>query len=379
MPAPTKYLNSTHYLEFQVTAANVVTNDTAVPVCFKLPVNLILLANRVDGLDIVVTLEDGTLIPRELSNFSKVLETGTIYCQDPAQSTVTGGTALYVQVGGASVNVANSTAVWSDAYGGAVDAEVVYHGEEGASNWTDSTANGYTGTNTGVAAGAGMLGVCGDWESTDGADAISNATAGNWEYSQAWTASMWIKRETNSGIVAMELVSKITSSGDSRGWAWYYGTSTSAGRFAIILTNDNSPIYRAYRLTDNAYDGTDWQGIAASNDGSGNASGLLVYVAGSAVAITTITDNLGGKTITNEGAFSVGSRDNCASNPYDGLIDEVRIWKAALAAEQIATAYNIESQWATNGAFTVGSLNSFTNNSILPLVIAHVFSCTSAI
>jgi len=140
---PIRYQDSNFYQPVQLKAANVYVNDTGVPVCISEASIPLIIANafRVDGADIVVTDVNGNLIPREIASFNRALGTIQLWYKDPAVSTLTGGTQLYLQCGGPSVNVANDATVWSGNYGGATNHALVVHGEETAANLTDASSN----------------------------------------------------------------------------------------------------------------------------------------------------------------------------------------------------------------------------------------------
>jgi hypothetical protein len=144
MSSPVKYLDSTRYRTCQLKAASVGIADTNVPVYVSIPTTIRDAAYRSDGKDIVVTLADGTLLPRILVNFGKSRATNWLVYRDLAVDTVTGGTEVYIQYGGASVNVANDSRTFDNCMGGNKDHYIVCPFQDEATNYGTLVGNAIT-------------------------------------------------------------------------------------------------------------------------------------------------------------------------------------------------------------------------------------------
>jgi hypothetical protein len=117
-----------------------------------------------------------------------------------------------------------------------------------------------------------------------------------------------------------------------------------AGRFALILqaTPSNGTAGSGNDLwvetIASVNDGV-WHFLVATYDGSGQASGIRLYVDGTAVVTTIYTNTLNGLTTLNNVPVTIGSRDTGAV-PYSGLLDEAAIFGTALAAAQVRQLQN---------------------------------------
>jgi hypothetical protein len=305
------------------------------------------------GADLYFFNAAGVALPYELVAIDTVATTGEYYVRSTLSNIA--NNYIYMLWDGSN-NLGNTpTDTWSGSY------HLVYHGQQGAGNWTDSTANGYTGTNTGVAAGVGKIGVCGDWEITGGSDYKANATALNYEYTQAITMSAWIKRESTGAV--MVVVGRSNSGADRRGSLLYF---SAANQITYQLRSTLTPDVVAAKVITAANTSTNWQQIAVSNSGAGTVAGLSLYLNGAAPGTTNVSDTLGGNTIITAAVFNVGAR-NSADIGFDGYIDEVRIATVARSANWVAAEYsntNDASAWST--LTTVPNIISIVPNSGQP-------------
>jgi len=79
-----------------------------------------------------------------------------------------------------------------------------------------------------------------------------------------------------------------------------------------------------------------WHHIAVTYDGSSSASGLKIYIDGNQETTTIAKDSLSGTTI-NSDELRVGTR--VGHIPFNGKIDEVKIYSCALDASEILAEY----------------------------------------
>ncbi len=161
-----------------------------------------------------------------------------------------------------------------------------------------------------------------------------------------------------------------------------------AGRFALILqaTPSNGTAGSGNDLwvetLASVNDGA-WHFLVATYDGSGQASGMRLYVDGTAVATTIYTNTLNGLTTLNNVPVTIGSRDTGAV-PYSGLLDEAAIFGTALAAAQVRqlqndaglTVQQILPQFAFGGGWY--SALYFANTSASPVSFPVSFTADNA-
>lgn len=154
----------------------------------------------------------------------------------------------------------------------------------------------------------------------------------DFEYNMPFTLSAWIKT-TNTGEET--IISKMGSSNSYRGWE--FKMQTGAPRFRLINTWSSKAIDKGgdtnYLLTDFVN-----HHVAVTYDGSTNASGVSLYVDGSAISTTTHTDNLGNDTTVNAIDVNIARRDN--GNYFDGYIAHCAVWNKELSSGEITSVYN---------------------------------------
>jgi len=125
---------------------------------------------------------------------------------------------------------------------------------------------------------------------------------------------------------------------------WFKVSSFTDGWQAIVTKGDGAWRVQRYNGTDNLDFGTnglsnqDLQGSANVNDGDWHhfaavydGSNKYLYVDGTLDAEAAVTGSLS----TDSYAVSIGSNAQVSSRNFDGLIDEVRIWNAALDSTTI--------------------------------------------
>ena len=84
-----------------------------------------------------------------------------------------------------------------------------------------------------------------------------------------------------------------------------------------------------------------WQRITVTYDGSSRAAGLKVYLDGREALTTVVRDTLHAKPRSN--SLEIGSRSRDAGF-RNGSLDEVRLWRQALTAAEVAALHGIDSQ-----------------------------------
>jgi len=115
-----------------------------------------------------------------------------------------------------------------------------------------------------------------------------------------------------------------------------YNMFSNAGKLRVVLrggaTSNAIIVETVDTLTDNQ-----WYLLGYSYDGSGNASGLKIYVDGLPVAMNII-QNLVFSTLSNTNPFQIG----CSNGAFcwNGKIDEVRVWNKLIDDTQWSLMYN---------------------------------------
>jgi len=347
--APKKYGNSKYWKTVQLKAANCYAADVGVPVVIGSTgmLDVISTCNRSDGKDIIVTNVAGVLIPRDLAGFGK---TATIKFQlwykDPATSATPGGTQVYLQWGGTSVNVANDATTWADCYGGSTDHALVAHCEEASANLTDASGN-YTATDANLTyAQTGKIRLGAEFNGNNSISSWGDITQLN--SVQKFTIMIWFAQDV---IDVGDVIFRKLSGGNLIDCE----TAADGNLYLQIGSNANygyfdySTVISAgnYHKMDAVYDGTL----------TGNSNKLKTFVDKNSITLSFV-GTIESTTPNYSGAsFNFGR----TINSFDGKIDEFRIVAGALTANQISCQYDIQNGFATNATLTIGSTKKFGN------------------
>jgi len=286
-----------------------------------IPVLVILNPDRInysesqpDGRDVFFLDSTGTRLAHEIERWQPGGES-LVWVRLPA---LQDGATVYLHYGGDDVSE-NSAAVWQDF-------DLVYHFDGDAA---DSSPRGYSGTLEGAASAGGRLG--GGLE-FDGVDDLvrTPVNADLFRGAAGASISCWINRSPTVGSAFVEIAN---STGDS---SRAFLTQISAGRLrfgvrptdeqAVVTSNDAEPI------TDGQ-----WQWILGTADLS--AKRLDLYVDGQLVD-SVLDPTLPATTVDQPSAFAIlGHDDINLNNPFDGLLDEIRISSRARNADWAAVQY----------------------------------------
>lgn len=185
-----------------------------------------------------------------------------------------------------------------------------------------------------------------------GANYLSNANALNFERTQAWTISFWLKFSNASGT--QMLVDRCEYGGNTRGIAIYQSSSV----LYVLISNtfgSNYVLVSCPGFVDTTY----WHKVDVTYDGSSTAAGVKIYQDGELVTNVTVgANNLNATTLT-AAPFCIGSQGTHFYATAD--IDEVRIATSVFDADRIAIEYanqSAESDY-TDIAATVETKDNF--------------------
>ncbi|MDY6834572.1 MAG: LamG-like jellyroll fold domain-containing protein [Chloroflexota bacterium] len=97
---------------------------------------------------------------------------------------------------------------------------------------------------------------------------------------------------------------------------------------------------RVMRTVDTNLEDNEWHHIVVTYDGSGRASGLILYVDGSIPTTVDTGDNLEENSIVTSHNLTIGATDNGTAYTFrDGILDEVVIYDHVLSSSQVAFRY----------------------------------------
>jgi len=232
----------------------------------------------------------------------------------------------------------------------------------------DSSGNGYNGNLTNMENADWISAKLGRGLIFDGIDEyVTFGDIADFERTQAFSIEFWFKTATSGTEM---IISKQQNSGVYRG----YNVFIESGLLKVMLVSDNSGANRIFKATTSTYNDNAFHHVVVTYAGTSAASGLLIYVDGSTVSTTTITDALSA-TILNNVPLQISGREG-GNVVLNGTVDEVVIYNKAITAAQVLTRYNsnngierpIGSYSETNPTIETNiteafsTLNSFTKN-----------------
>lgn len=180
-----------------------------------------------------------------------------------------------------------------------------------------------------------------------------------------FSISGWFNRDTFTADHT--IVAKKTNQTTNAGYVVWIDASTDTVNFEI---SDGTDTYEADSTT--AFTATGWHHFVAVWDDS---NGAYVYIDGGLSGSTTSSTSSIGD-LSNTNAFRIGAESD-AGVPFDGKLDDIRIYGYALSADQVKKIYNTTSptqpvdtslvgHWTFDGPDIQGSTaidrSSFGNN-----------------
>lgn len=324
-------------------------------------------AVKADGSDIIIVpsgdTTDANKYARELVGFDTGTSTGIIHF-GPVSLTSASSTSFDVWVGNASASeLVDLVTLWAGF-------NYVYHLEESSSPYVNATNPG-TGdlsagaSHTSTGAVPGKVGVGQEFSSVNDDYIQDSPSDPIHRISAPYTFSAWIYIKGN-GV-------------SYNGWMTPVGLADDKdiGQYRFMVNINTSPHYMRLQVKDSSgnsvvaqtttFPTLTWiQLVGVVTD-----SLVELYVDGTQVASATPPATIG--TISNTDPFSIGASNfGVASTyryPFNGIVDEVRMYSGSASPDQIATMYESQNNpalfWTYNsttalgGGSTVDQLDSF--------------------
>ncbi len=114
---------------------------------------------------------------------------------------------------------------------------------------------------------------------------------------------------------------------------YYMGMNSSTNKLRFTLRKSST--YILVETTDEI-NLNQWSHVLATYNGNQDASGVVLYVNGTAVSLTVVLNNLT-TSISNSDPLRIGSNDSATF--FDGNIDEVAIFNSELSASDVTAIY----------------------------------------
>lgn len=152
----------------------------------------------------------------------------------------------------------------------------------------------------------------------------------NFEYNQPFTVGVWFRTTT---AATMLMVGNMDAS--LIGYNLYLDSTT---KMRIQLANSSTT--RIWVETDTSgYNDGNWHLMLMAYDGSGLASGVTIFMDGSAVAMTTLQDDLGGS-IVDSGSLRLGCRGDVGTLYWTGDLAGLCFWATELQSADATALWN---------------------------------------
>jgi len=216
--------------------------------------------------------------------------------------------------------------------------------------------------------GTWTKGKYGNAMSFDGVDDFINTSNNeilNFGASTDFTLEVWINTVSTG---TMRVIAKLFNTGEpSPGYLLFISSGT-----ARLSIDDGPTVATQIESTSPINDGA-WHHVAGTFDRDGNAHIYIDGVLEDSEDISSFGD------ISNNHSLLIGRESASAGTfPYNGSLDEVRIYKRALTAEEIRTHYLRGSGFGASGAITADKFRVVNTSGSVQLVLNQsAFSITN--
>ncbi len=299
------------------------------------------------GLDIRFFDSDGvTELKRDVVSYSSGGNKVEAWVQISSLSTATNKT-IYCQYGGPTRS--NDTAIWSD-----INAQLMLHMQ----NLVDSSANGYTVTNSGASSVVGKI-ENGYSFATGSSNFMSVSNSSQISYTNGISVSFWINFTSLPGI-------RTSVCTYPNQWGDGFTFDVGGGSNYFYVEKGSSPNYTyADDTTTTLTPGVWYHYVGTYNPSSGYAK---IYLNGSNTA--TSAQNVG-LDITSVNDVYLGKRADASTGYLDAIIDNVKIHNSLLSDAWVATEY--ANQNAPSTFSYAGVEEDITRTYRFPIIISNSF------
>lgn len=156
-----------------------------------------------------------------------------------------------------------------------------------------------------------------------------NVSAHDFDRLDPFTLAFWRKGTSRNGFFMAKRVG-------NTGYRFYEDANKL--RFEFRSGGVGDSIRTSHNVNTDALGDGDYHLYTLSYDGSGNASGVNMYIDDTLITKSIDTDALAGSTLNN-GALGMGADSN-GTNDSAGIFDEFAIWNSALSPAEVLAIYN---------------------------------------
>ncbi len=162
---------------------------------------------------------------------------------------------------------------------------------------------------------------------------FGNNAALSFDRSNAFTFCVWLK-STNTTAVNQTILHKFDAA--ANGYLFRIMAANQLLEFFMDGANGGQ-VLQVRSVA--SIPSNQWLHVAMTFNGNASASGVSMYVNGSKLATTTISDTLS-STISNSANFQIGYRSPASLHPFSGYMDNFMPYNRALSDQEIASLAN---------------------------------------
>jgi hypothetical protein len=174
----------------------------------------------------------------------------------------------------------------------------------------------------------GKINRAGDFDGGTAEVDIPNNASISFEKNEPFSLQCWVKTSTSGYSSLMSHQDDVTNYGIN-----LQLTNVDKIRMNIVGASGSLAVDSTNTVADNA-----WHHIVATYDGSELASGVTVYIDGSAETPVVIADALAGSIVVTV-PFKLADREK-DDQPYTGLLDECAVWSRELTSSEVTELWN---------------------------------------
>jgi hypothetical protein len=220
----------------------------------------------------------------------------------------------------------------------------------------DSTANRHNGTLNGgtwKSEADCKFGGCIYWDGISNHSEVTHSRKLDFKANDSFTISTWIKRakkDTDNPTTDV-ILAKYESVGSDGGYKLYMNPD---GTITFGVSDTNSVFPKDSVSSTTSYDDNFWHHVVAIKDGT---SSMLLYID---LDLVDIEDTITSGNLSNNDSLFIAIDGDGVSNPFNGHLDEMKIFPYARSFDEIQMEY-------LNGAGSKGNSISFGGRDLSPL------------
>jgi hypothetical protein len=198
----------------------------------------------------------------------------------------------------------------------------------------DSTSNAIHGTLSGGRwndPSTCKAGSCLTFDGIDDHIFVNDNSRLDFKSTDSFTISLWFKHPKKTNSNPSVIVSKFESVGSDGGYKLYLNPSGTLS-FGISDTNTNFP--KDIVTSTLSYDDNVWHHLSAVKRGT---DGIYLYINGTLVGSNELLTTSGN--LTNNDKLHIGIDGDGTSNPFRGVLDEIKIYRYARSDEGVLTDF----------------------------------------